>query len=260
MTNPEQPQDPKQRFSSRVENYVKYRPGYPPGIITTLRAECGLSPRSLVADIGSGTGLLAQLFLDLGCAVTGIEPNAEMRAAGERLLAGYPNFTSRDGSAEATRLPDGSVDFVTAGQAFHWFDPPRARAEFRRILRPDGWVALVWNERRVDSTPFLRDYEALLRTYSGDYEQVNHRAVERSPETIPAFYGGSYREAFFENAQVFDYEGVLGRLRSSSYTPEPGSPAYAPMLAALRRTFDAHQTGGRVVFEYDTHLFYGRLS
>lgn len=259
MTNPEPPQDPKQRFSSRVENYVKYRPGYPPGIITTLRAECGLSPRSLVADIGSGTGLLAQLFLDLGCAVTGIEPNAEMRAAGERLLAGYPNFTSRDGSAEATRLPDGSVDFVTAGQAFHWFDPPRAQVEFRRILKPEGWVALIWNERRLEATPFMRGYEALLQTYATDYQETNHRTVEEDEKTIPAFFGGAFRVVRFDNVQLFDFEGVRGRLLSSSYTPEAGHPNHEPMLADLRRLFERCQQDGTVAFEYDTRMFYGQL-
>ncbi len=251
--------DSKQRFSSRVENYVKYRPGYPAEIVDTLARECGLLPTSLVADIGSGTGLLARLFLDYGCRVFGVEPNAEMRAAGERLLAHYRLFTSLDGSAEATGLPTASVDLVTAGQAFHWFDPPAARKEFRRILKPNGWVALVWNERRLDSTPFLRGYEALLHTYSSDYTQVNHRNVEEDAQTIPAFFGGPVHEAFFEYVQVFDFEGVKGRLLSSSYAPEAGSPQHEPMLAELRRLFGQYQQDGRVSFEYDTHLFYGQI-
>lgn len=142
--------DPKQRFSSRVENYEKYRPSYPAAVIDTLRGECGLSSRSTIADIGSGTGLFSRLFLDFGCRVFGVEPNPDMRAAGERVLSAYPRFTSLDGSAEATGLAVGSVDFAAAGQAFHWFDPPRARDEFARILRPGGWVVLAWNERRLD--------------------------------------------------------------------------------------------------------------
>lgn len=251
--------DAKSRFSSRVENYIKYRPGYPPGVIETLRAECGLSVASLVADVGSGTGLLARLFLDLGCAVTGIEPNAEMRAAAERLLADYPNFISLPGSAEETGLPDASQNFVTVGQAFHWFNPSDARTEFRRILRPGGWVALVWNQRRTTSSPFLRDYEALLQAYATDYNQVNHRNVEESPETIPAFFGGNYRVARFDNVQPFDFEGLRGRLLSSSYAPESGQPGYEEMLVELRLSFDRHQQNGRVLFEYDTRLYYGAL-
>jgi SAM-dependent methyltransferase len=251
--------DSRQRFSSRVDNYIRYRPGYPPGVIQTLREECGLVPSSLIADVGSGTGLLARIFLEFGCHVTGIEPNAEMRGAGERLLADFPGFTSLDGSAEATGLPSASVDIVTAGQAFHWFDPIRTRAEFLRILKPAGWAALVWNERRLDSTPFLRGYEALLHTYGTDYDQINHRNVEENPETIPAFFGGVYKVARFDNVQLFDFQGVKGRLESSSYTPEPGHPNYAPMLAELKRLFDEYQQAGQVAFEYDTRMFYGRF-
>lgn len=252
-------QDSKNRFSSRVENYVKYRPGYPAAVIDTLRAKCGLSPKSVVADVGSGTGLLSQRFLDAGCTVIGIEPNAEMRAAGERLLADYPNFTSRDGAAEETSLPDASVDFAAAGQAFHWFDPVKARLEFLRILRPGGWVALVWNERRTDSTPFLRDYEAFLTTYGTDYAQVNHRNVEADPDTIPAFFGGSYQVARFDNLYTHDFEGLKGRALSSSYIPGPDHPNYPAMLDALRRLFDRYQENGVVEIEYDTRMFYGQL-
>jgi SAM-dependent methyltransferase len=251
--------DSKQRFSSRVDAYIKYRPGYPPGVIETLQNECGLTPASVIADIGSGTGLLSLLFLRLGCRVYSIEPNAEMRGAGERLLADFPNFHSRDGSAEATGLGDASVDFATAGQAFHWFDPPRAREEFRRILKPGGWVVLVWNERRLDSTPFLREYEALLQQYGTDYNQINHRNVEENPETIPAFFGGPYKIARFDNVQVFDFAGVRGRLESSSYVPEKDHPNYQPMLAELRRIFDSHEKNGTVDVEYDTRLFFGQL-
>ena len=252
--------DSKQRFSSRVEDYIKYRPGYPPGVLETLRAECGLSAASTVADIGSGTGLLSRLLLDAGCRVFGVEPNPEMRAAGERLLAGYPHFTSLAGSAEESGLSKASVDFVTAGQAFHWFDPARARAEFQRILKPGGWTALVWNSRREDTSPFLRDYNNLLKTYGSDYSQVNHRNVEENPEIIPNFFGGAHRFARFDNVQVFDFPALRGRLMSSSYVPEPGQPNHAPMLAELHRIFDLYQQDGTVALEYDTRLYYGKLS
>lgn len=252
--------DSKQRFSSRVDNYIQYRPGYPQGVLTTLCEECGLSADSVIADVGSGTGLLARLFLDLGCRVTGIEPNPEMRAAGERLLGQYPRFTSADGSAESTGLPAASVDFVTAGQAFHWFDPTLTRAEFQRILKPGGWVALVWNERRLDSTPFLRAYESLLDAYAVDYQQINHRNVEQDPNILPAFFGGAYQVARFDYVQKFGFEGVRGRLESSSYVPGPGHPNYAPMMAELRRVFDACQKDGTVDIEYDTRMFYGKLA
>lgn len=252
--------DGKQRFSSRVENYIRYRPGYPAGVIDLLRARCGLAAGARVADIGSGTGLLARLFLDYGCEVCGVEPNQAMREAGERLLTDCAGFSSRDGSAEASGLPAGWADLVSAGQAFHWFDPLRARVEFQRILRPGGWVALVWNERRTDSTPFLRAYEDLLQRYATDYNEVNHFNVENDPRTIPDFFGGAYREDRLDNLQMFDFEGVKGRLLSSSYAPEAGHANYQAMLAYLREIFDRHQQGGQVAFEYDTRVYSGQLA
>jgi SAM-dependent methyltransferase len=250
--------DPTRRFSSRVENYVRYRPGYPPEVIELLAARCGLTPDSLVADIGSGTGLLAQLFLAHGCRVLGVEPNGEMRAAGERLLAGFPRFTSVEGTAEATTLPAQSVDVVTAGQAFHWFDRALAHAEFVRLLRPDGWVVLIWNDRRSATTPFLVAYEQLLERYATDYAQVNHKRIDET--TIGTFFApGTWSVQIFENRQLFDFAGLQGRLLSSSYTPEPGHPGHQPMIDALRALFDAHQHGGQVAIEYDTTVYYGRL-
>jgi SAM-dependent methyltransferase len=258
--------DSTRRFSSRVENYVKYRPSYPAEVVAQLAAECGLTPAASVADIGSGTGLLAELFLKNGNHVFGVEPNREMRQAGERLLGGYASFTSVDGTAEATTLRDASVDLITAGQAFHWFDRQPARAEFARILRPPstgsgqagGWVALVWNERRVGTTPFLEAYERLLRSYGGEYEKLNHRQVDQA--AIAAFFApGTFRIASFENRQVFDYEGVKGRLLSSSYTPEPGHPQHQPMLDELASIVGAHQVDGTVTFEYDTNVYFGQL-
>jgi ubiquinone/menaquinone biosynthesis C-methylase UbiE len=161
------PGDVTQRFSSRVDNYIRYRPGYPDAILDTLRDAYGLTPASIVADVGSGTGILTEMFLRHGNVVYGIEPNREMREAAERLLAGYDRFHSVAATAEDTTLGDDSVDLVTAGQAFHWFDPSKARAEFARVLKPGGWVALIWNERVV-TTPFLADYAATSKFSSLD--------------------------------------------------------------------------------------------
>jgi SAM-dependent methyltransferase len=251
--------DPTQRFSSRVEDYVKYRPGYPKAILALLRRDCGLTPGSVIADIGSGTGLSSRLFLANGNRVYGVEPNPEMRAAGERLLAKYARFTSVAATAEATTLPDASADFIVAGQAFHWFDVPAARTEFTRILKPDGWVVLMWNERHVSDTLFLRNYERILRTYCPEYPAVDHRRVDA--RALHKFFGRQgFRFAHFDNAQQFDFEGVRGRLLSSSYAPEPGHPNHAPMLAELRCVFDAHQSGGHVALLYDSQVYYGHLT
>ena len=248
---------PTTRFSTRVENYVKYRPGYPDAVLAWLRAECDLTPAAVVADIGSGTGKLAELFLRNDNRVFGVEPNREMREAGERLLAGFPNFVSVDGAAEATTLPAASVDFVTAGQAFHWFDRQTARREFARILKPGGWVVLVWNERRSDS-PFQRDYEALLREFASEYEQVRRHSL--NDDDIRSSLGlEPFHKACFDNAQSFDFDGLRGRLLSSSYAPEPGHPSHEPMMTALADLFARFQVEGRVQFEYETRVFCGRM-
>jgi SAM-dependent methyltransferase len=250
--------DPKRRFSNRVEDYIRYRPGYPPGVLDALREECGLAPESVVADVGSGTGLLSQVFLENGNFTYGVEPNAEMREAGERLLKEYPRFRSVAGSAEATTLADAIVDFVAAGQAFHWFEPNAARAEFRRVLRPGGWLVVIWNERKKDGNAFQRDYERLLREFGTDYEQV--AATYPTDGRLEKFFGArAYGKRMLPNEQVFDFDGLRGRLLSSSYAPAKGHPKHEPMLAELRRLFDAHAKGGRMRVEYNTRVYYGRL-
>ena len=246
------------RFSDRVENYVRYRPGYPSEVLEALKSECGLTPACGVADIASGTGIWTRLLLERGNAVFGVEPNAEMREAGERLLAGFSNFTSLAGTAEVTTLPDHSVDFVTAAQAAHWFHRERARQEFLRILKPGGWLVLLWNERRTDSTLFLRAYEQLLLTYGTDYQEVRH---ENTTSAVHEFFDlAPFQERVFAMRQELDYAGLEGRLLSSSYVPGPQCPNHAAMLRELRRIFDAHEKVGRVAFEYQTRLYFGRLS
>jgi SAM-dependent methyltransferase len=248
--------NPTGRFSSRVADYIRYRPSYPEDVVRLLQREYGLSTETRIADIGSGTGLLAEVLLRSGCEVVGVEPNAEMRGAGDRLLATEPRFRSVEGRAEATGLPDASVDFVTAGQAFHWFDVPAARAEFQRILKPGGWAVLVWNERLVEGR-FLEGYEALLKRYAPDYSQVDHRRMDA--EVMDEFYGaGQWQLATFPNVQKFDLEGVLGRLDSSSYAPVAGTEGHARMREELAKLFDECQQDGTVAFRYETKTYVGR--
>ena len=249
--------DPTRRFSSRVDDYIRYRPSYPEAIVALLERECGLRPEAKVADIGSGTGFFAALFLRFGCRVYGIEPNTEMRLAGERVLEAEPGFQSIDGRAEATGLPDASVDFVTAGQAFHWFDLTAARAEFRRILKPGGWVVLAWNERLVEGR-FLEEYEALLDRYGPDYARIDHRRMDAG--VMDGFFGaGNWRLASFPNEQRFDLTGLLGRLHSSSYAPPAGTEAYSRINEEIAALFAECQQEGLVAFRYETKVYYGRL-
>lgn len=249
--------DATTRFSDRVENYVRYRPGYPPGALEVLKNECGLLPTHVVADIASGTGIWTRILLEHDNPVFGVEPNAEMRQAGERLLGEFPKFISVAGKAEATTLGDASVDFVTSAQAAHWFDRESARREFARIARPGGRLVLIWNERVTNTTPFLREYEHMLLTYGTDYEKVRH---ERTTDAVNEFYDPQpFHERVFSLRQEFDYAGLEGRLLSSSYAPGPGHPDHESMLKELRRLFGEHGRHGRVAFDYKTRIYYGRL-
>ncbi len=249
--------DPTLLFSSRVANYIKYRPRYPQAVIATLREECQLTSASLIADIGSGTGLLAELFLPNGNQLFAVEPNCEMREAGERILRNYPCFHSVSGRAEDTTLADRSVDFIVAGQAFHWFDRQKTRREFLRILKPTGWVMLLWNKRETQATPFLSAYEQLIERYAIDYANV-HKQVDEA--AVADFFGTcGFKSKTFSHWQDLDYAGVQGRLLSSSYTPEAGHPNYEPMLGELARIFRAYEANGSVRFKYTTKMYYGQL-
>lgn len=249
--------DPTSRFSDRVALYVRYRPDYPEALLRALIEETGLGSSSVVADLGSGTGISAEMLLRSGCQVYGVEPNGPMRRAAEEALGANPRFRSVDGRAEATGLANGSVDLVTAAQAFHWFDLPATRVEIARVLRPGGRVAVFWNARLTDTTPFLRDYEALLHRFGTDYAEVDHTRIDDA--AMAPFFGGPFETRVFPHHQDLDFEGLRGRLLSSSYTPGPEHPSHGPMLDALRRIFDQHQEEGRVRLEYATRLHLGPL-
>lgn len=244
------------RFSDRVEDYVKYRPHYPAAILAYLQQTYSFDASWDVADIGSGTGISTELFLGNGNRVFAVEPNAQMREKAEELLGDDAHFVSIDGTAEATGLAAGSVPLIVAGQAFHWFDAVKSRAEFARILRPGGVVVLVWNERLAQS-PFEAAYDALIERHGKDYKTTNHRNI--SDQQIGSFFHPSaFVVKVFPNEQWFDFEGLRGRLLSSSYMPKSGS-GFAPMIEDLRRLFDTYQDGGRVRVGYDTRVYSGVL-
>ena len=247
---------PTERFSSRVEDYVRSRPSYPSAAIDLLATRCGLSPAAVVADIGSGTGILTELLLASGAQVIAVEPNDAMRAAAEARLSAQARFRSVNGTAEATTLPSASIDLLVAGQAFHWFDVDKARREALRLLRSGGFAALLWNERPPEPTAFLTDYETLLLRHAAEYAQI---AASRADEaSMRRFFGAAMELAEFPNLQSFDLEGLKGRLMSSSYAPEPGHPQHEPMMAGLRELFGRHEHRGQVAFPYRTLVYFGQ--
>lgn len=248
------------RFADRVDNYVKYRPHYPKGMLDFLLSQNIITSNSVIADIGSGTGISTEPFLKLNLKVFGVEPNKEMREAAEKILSSFGNFTSVNASAEHTTLEDHSVDVIVAGQAFHWFDKEETKKEFKRILKPNGFVVLLWNDRRTNSTDFLRSYEDFLQACAIDYKQVNHKNTQ-DKKIFDAFFGeGKYNEKWFYNFQDVDLTGLKGRVLSSSYMPNEGHKDYEHMMYCLKKVFARYQQNNLVRLDYDTKIYYGPLS
>jgi len=251
--------DPTQRFTNRVADYVRFRPGYPEALLDWVRQELALQPPAVVADLGSGTGRLSELFLGAGLQVMGVEPNVAMRQAGERMLAAYRRFRSVAGCAAATGLPAGSVDLVAAGQAFHWFDPEATAAECLRILRPCGAVLLVWNERRRDAPAFMAEYQALLCRHAREPSLLREDHDDRV--RIERFFGSNQcLHRGFQHRQRLDCEGLCGRVFSSSYAPAVDDPDAEPLRSALCDLFQRHEDNGCVELIYETRAYLGRLS
>ncbi len=243
------------RFDERVENYVKYRPHYPKEILDLFYREMGLDASSIIADIGSGTGISAKLFLENGNRVYGIEPNAAMRQASAGYLRDFKDFFAIDGTAEETTLEPDCVDFIVAAQAFHWFDNAKAPVEFRRILRKHSFTALIWNERQLDANEFLRKYERFLLDWGNDYQSVRHDQVNL--ERIELIFDADFRSATFENSQTLDFKGLMGRLASASYMPSEDDVQFPEMEKSLNRLFTEHQEKGRIRILYNTNVYYG---
>lgn len=248
----------KTRFSDRVENYIKYRPHYPKQIIEYLTSEGILKPDSLIADIGSGTGISCEHFLENGNIVYGVEPNKDMREAAERIFASHNNFISLNASAEQTRLDVESVDIVLAGQAFHWFDLAKCRIEFKRILKPPYNIVLMWNKRIMDKDEFQKDYESLLMRFGTDYNEVGHQNIGK--EGIEDIFEGKYKIHNMPNSQQFDFDGLKGRLLSSSYVPGKNHAQYENMLNELKVIFDKYNKNGIINFGYVTEIYTGKLN
>jgi len=251
--------DPKRRFSSRVDNYSKFRPSYPEVIISFLESVKVLYKDSIIGDIGSGTGILSELFLKNGNIVFGIEPNVDMRNAAEIYLKKYQNFHSIDGSAECTNMEEKSLNIITVGQAFHWFDRVKARKEFKRILKPEGFVVIIWNNRQRSGSKFLEAYEELLLTYGTDYRKISDIHID-----FENFYGvgkksEGYIREIFENYQFLDYPGLKGRLLSTSYAPLDGHPNYNKMITDLEQIFNENNQDGLIEIDYETEIYYGQL-
>jgi SAM-dependent methyltransferase len=237
------------RFLGRVEDYVRYRPSYPPASIDMLLDGLGDPGLLTIADVGAGTGISSRLLAARGARVIAIEPNPEMRAA-----AAAPRVEVRDATAEHTGLATASVDVVTAFQAFHWFATPTATAEFGRVLRPGGRVALVWNVRNDDDA-FTKAYGEIADLNSDAAARAGQRSED--PDLASLLGAGgleNLRATEFESAQRLDLQSLLGRARSASYVPREG-PEYEAIVRALSALYERFvDAGGTVTLVYRTHV------
>ena len=247
--------DSTERFSDRVENYTKFRPNYPDALIRFVRER--LSQPGVIADIGSGTGILSDQLLSAGYTVFGVEPNEPMRREAERRLGSRARFHSVTGTAEATTLGSGSVDAVTCAQSFHWFDRTRTRVEFGRILREPKLVLLIWNERI--SEDLMEEYDRILLESAPEYSRVGRREVTAA--NIADFFAPAPVERFdFPNAQRLGRDGFLGRVLSSSYVPNVGQPGHEAVMNKMEAFFDRHAQSGWIDFPYQTRVYLAHLN
>lgn len=247
-----------ERFTNRVGDYVRYRPDYPIAATDELSAELSLASGMTVADIGAGTGLLTLSLMRTGANVIAIDPNEDMLAAAREYLAGHDNVRIIVGSAEETSLSEQSLDAITAGQAFHWFDHARAREEFLRVLKPGGMVALVWNAKAFGTSPFLAGYERILDERVPEFAEVRHETS--GDAEIAEFYGSEPTVYSFPHEQRFNWDGVLGRAMSSSYTPKPGHSNHESFVTALRNLFHEHAEDDTIAWPYTTMFYVGTLT
>lgn len=246
-----------ERFSNRVTNYVRYRPRYPKEIIPFLEDKIGLNSKWIIADVGSGTGISSELFLENDNKVYAVEPNLEMRNAAEELFKNNKNFISINGTAEATSLYNGSIDLIIVGQAFHWFDKKKSKVEFQRIAGRDAYLMLMWNDRYLESS-FQQAYETLLEEFAVNYADVNYRNMDES--IIRDFFDPEeFSRQTFKNTQFFNFEGLKGRLLSSSYAPLEHDKNYNPMLEKLKKIFEKYSVDSLVKFEYRCNIYYGKI-
>jgi SAM-dependent methyltransferase len=244
------------RFTGRVEEYAKYRPGYPEQIINLLENKIEFNEAKDIADVGCGTGRLSRLFLTNGNLVFGVEPNEEMRVMSEKLLSKFINFISVDGTAEETKLADHSVDVITVGQAFHWFDLKQTRKEFKRILRKDGHVVIVWNER-TNNTHVMKAVNKILKSLNQEHEEAEKNLVDKN--LLSTFYGvEKVHTSTFPNFQMLDLAGLKGRIHSISYVPDSGSE-HKRIMGEVKDVFEKYNNGGLVKIEYTTKVFYGKM-
>jgi SAM-dependent methyltransferase len=245
-------------FTGKASIYKKYRPDYPGEYIDYLAEYNSLGPQSVIADIGSGTGVLSRQLLDRGFQVFCVEPNDDMRSSAETELESYPGFTSINGTAENTGLAGKSADLITAAQAFHWFDKDMFKAECKRVLKEGANAALVWNSRDA-SSPFVKDNAVIMKRFCSLFNGFSG-GIDDTPERFKTFFeNGSYDHRVFRNDLQYDLDGFIGRTLSASYALNESSPGFKGFIAALTELFERYSKSGKVIMHNITQSYIGKV-
>lgn len=235
--------------------YAKARPDYAPACIEWLYGGVGMKPGCVIADVGSGTGIFAKALLARGSTVYAVEPNADMRHAAEQSLSGFPNFYSVNGTAEQTTLAAHSVDFITAAQAFHWFDAPGFKAECRRIIKAGGKAVLVWNAR-IGASELVKENAAVCEKYCPAFNGFSG-GLEHIEAAIGRFFDNRFEKKRFTNDLLFDKPKFINRSLSASYAPKKTDSGYAGFVSELEQLFDRYAVDGMLTMPNETIAYLG---
>lgn len=246
-----------ERFSNKAEKYELYRPAYPEDSISKILELCNVIPSDNVkiADIGSGTGKFTKLLLDKEFMVYAIEPNEQMRTIAENKFINYKNFNSINKTAESTGLEDNSISIITVAQAFHYFDLDKVKKEFKRILKSDGKVVLLWNFRLRESN-FIKEYENIIYNLHSSKVKPTHAQDNMTDKVFKDFFE-NYEIINISNSQEFDFESLWGRTLSNNHMPNENEPEYLQLYDDIKKLFNKYQKKGKVLFQYRTQIVVG---
>lgn len=245
------------KFDRKGKVYAKARPDYPKALFEFLISEQMLGKEKDMADIGSGTGIFTAQLSPFVKTVFAIEPNDDMRNKAEDRFKPYPNIASVNATAENTTLPNTSVDLITVAQAFHWFDRKAFKNECKRILKPNGKILLVWNDRDISSN-VIKDNFAVNKIFCPNFKGSSN-GIDFSKDAFKDFFDGEYEMTEFDNCLVYERDAFIARSLSSSYSPKKNDPAYDEYVKALESVFEKHQTNGTVKYPYITRCYIGTV-
>jgi len=243
------------KFTGMADLYAKARPDYAPAFIDWLFSDAGMKAGTVVADIGSGTGIFAKALLSRGSTVYCVEPNADMRHVAEQTLSGFPNFYSVNGTAENTTLAAHCAGFITVAQAFHWFDAVRFKAECARIIKPGGKTVLVWNSR-VGTSELVKENAAICEKYCASFKGFSG-GLEHMEAVIGRFFDNRFETKRFANDLLFDKTKFVERSLSASYAPKKTDSGYTGYISELEELFERYAVEGMLTMPNETIAYLG---